>query len=104
MSGAHWHVGYNMPGYLPENDLHEVGYASHDQAKRALIDEMEHAGDALFNGDEKDAADELSGAMEDLNLILEGEEWSTFPIANVVWYLQSSTESFTCDDDCEVVE
>ena len=42
---AHWHAGYNMPGYLPEA---EPGtYSSFEAARESLAFDMAHHGDAV---------------------------------------------------------
>lgn len=71
----HYHVGKNIPGYLPESDVDIASDA--DEAKRLLIAEIDSFGDSLFEIGEKDLADASSSEMQDLNLTDVTDGYST---------------------------
>jgi hypothetical protein len=87
----HFHVGWNMPGYLPECDVEM--FETFEDAKRYLIGVMDNEGDYLFDIDRKDDADELSAEMQNLNLD-NGPEWETI-VGNTSWWIMP------CVDDRE---
>lgn len=75
-----WVAGYNMPGYLPE--MEPAAFTDFEDAKHYMLEEMDRTGDSWFSVADSlretqpeeaqtylDEADELSEAMEDLNLI-----------------------------------
>lgn len=104
---THYHAGCNVPGYMPMADEPNI-FATFDEAKSYMLEELDRAGDHMFDGgtdeEERGLADEYSAAMEDLNLD-SGPGWDAF--------LPSSTSEHDlgvhywivqCSEDCEVDE
>lgn len=108
----HYHVGHNMPGYLPESDVYT--YADIDEAIDSLIEELRYVGDDYKSwADEHDCNDipcptygegctwnmgcDLELEAECLNDSRESVRVNgDFLIyaAGLAWWLHS------CDDDC----
>ena len=88
MNGTLYVVGWNMPGYLPESEPY--AYQTWDEAKQALIDELERQADMTEPDDEEGQrlADESAGEAEDLNLS-NGPEWSTV-IGNMAFWINAT--------------
>ncbi len=65
-----FYAGSNMPGYMPDEPAE--GFESFDDAKRYLIAQMRHDADSWADfglpNEGEEAAEELTGLMEDLNL------------------------------------
>lgn len=77
-------IGWNMPGYLPEMEPYTVDTA--DEAKRAMIDELDRYADQLSDSGYENRAVELAFAMEDLNLEDVSKGWST-TIGNLNYWI-----------------
>ena len=100
----HYHVGHNIPGYLPESDVYYAEDAL--TAKSVLISDIDYAGDSIFDvgedEDERGLADEYSAAMEDLNLTNVTDGYSvTLPTSTSKWDLGIAYWLAPCDEDCE---
>jgi hypothetical protein len=80
-------IGYNMPGYLPEMEPYAVETA--DEAKRALIDELERHADQVADGGDEDGATDLSHLAEDLNLSDVSGGWGANAGGLVYWIEQT---------------
>lgn len=87
---SNWSVGHNLVGYMPESDVYIT--SDHENAKRALIDDLEFAADQADMVDDHDEAEQLSGAAEDLNLISEGREWGVI-VGNISYWLNATDET-----------
>lgn len=94
MTTTHYHVGHNMPGYLPESDVYIC--ESFDQAKQVTIDDIDSYGDHLFDCERLDEADQASGAMEDLNLE-SGPDWGAY-VGDLYYWIEG------CSSDCDMEE
>lgn len=61
---VHYHYGHNIPGYLPMSD--DANYcATFDEARAALIDDMERAGDEEEDDYAPGWADSFRAALEE---------------------------------------
>jgi hypothetical protein len=101
---AHFHVGHNIPGYSPDPD-NVVTYDDQDGAKAGLIDDLDRAGDSIFDcgltADDRAIADEYSAAMEDLNLADVAAGWSvTLPTHTSKYDLGESYWIEPCREEC----
>lgn len=68
MPTAHYHYGQNIPGYLPMADEPNIA-EDFDSAKRCLISDMDRVADQEAMAEDGEAyAEEISAAMEDVNL------------------------------------
>ena len=82
----HYHVGHNMPGYLPESD---VFYASDlATAKAYMIADLLHEADY-----DENYGDELAGLAEDVNLA--GPSGWDDQVGNLAWWITPCA-----DEDC----
>jgi hypothetical protein len=108
----HLHVGWNMPGYMPESD--PSCFDSWDNAKQYLIDTLlEHADSTASWADEHDCDDvpcptygdscpnqkasDLSNTAEELNLE-NGPEWGAFAGDLNYWIFASDERDCEQDD------
>ena len=77
-------IGWNMPGYLPEMEPYTLDTA--DEAKRAMIDELERAADMSDAVNDHSIAEDLSNAAEDLNLCDVSNGWDA-TIGNLAYWI-----------------
>ena len=95
----HFHVGWNMPGYLPEMEPYKC--ETWEAAKALMIEEMDRIGDGLAYGsddaEDQEEANSLSCEMEDLNLD-SGPEWGAI-VRNTSYWISECSET-----ECETEE
>lgn len=87
-------IGWNMPGYMPVDPYMVVGA---DDAKRAMIDELERDADHADDCDEHERAEELSALAEDLNLSDVSQGWDA-TVGNLAYWITPTDEEPTDDD------
>lgn len=86
---VHYHIGWNMPGYLPEMDPWMLTTA--EDAKSSMIDAILF--DAEHEADE-DNAETLSALAEDLNLAKVEDGWDGWTDRLHYWIMP-------CEEECE---
>jgi hypothetical protein len=67
-----WHVGKNVPGYLPESDVTHT--ETWREALEALRDEIDRDADGLFDFLPQEHLEEYDGAMAEIREILKGKD------------------------------
>ena len=117
---AHFHAGTNDPGYLPDSE--PAGFATWDEARRYIIEEMLLDADSVASWNEPHDCDDipcptygddcpegkasaLTFEAEDLNLC-NGPEYSAVTSGRSYWIVQCSepncdTNDFEADDEPE---
>lgn len=85
-----WVVGYNMPGYLPENDPWVTD--DWESARDALVDELERDAEfAVEPGGEGIDVTLYNDAIAELKALESGQEWAT-TIGNLAYWLNATDQ------------
>lgn len=101
MTAIHYHVGHNVPGYLPMDDEPPFPYESFADAKAALIEDIKFAEGCE---DDEDAAENFCAAAEVVNLwsgpdsiVIDDRPGSPHSLGVAYWIIEC--ESWECEPE-----
>lgn len=93
---THYHIGWNMPGYLPEMEPWIV-WGSEEDARRAIAHEILYHADQEGNAGDEDAAEELDALAQSTNYCRANQGWDGWTDRLHYWITP-------CSDECEEEE